>query len=103
MHNEEIMLTLFFRPSPRKKRMEYLAKQLGRLLDEDFPAAYKSDNPNDALARIRREERLIETELSALRLLQSEDRLVNYLLAPILSSVSLIIGGVVGYLIKLPV
>jgi len=95
------MQTRFSKSSVRKLRIELLQERMARLLDKDFPAAYKSDSPSEALLRIRREERLIETELAILRLLQGEDRLANNLLIPILSSASLIIGAVVGYFLKL--
>jgi hypothetical protein len=61
--------------------MEELAGVLEKLLREDFPAAY-SENCSDkssALIKIRNEERLVLSEISALRLLQSEDRMVNNL------------------------
>jgi hypothetical protein len=83
----------------RKIRIEKLEKRLLELLENDLPAAYGSDNPSAMLQRIRNEERLIASVLSALRLHQSEDRLANNLLIPILSSVSLIIGAIVGHYI----
>lgn len=93
----------FFKHSPRINRMEHLAQQLTKLLDVDFPAAYKCDNSDVASQRIRikDEEQLIKTELSALRLLQAEERLVHRLLIPILSSISLVVGALVGYFFKL--
>lgn len=52
-------------------RMEQLEQRLVKLLDDDFPTACDGDNPAAALLLIRREEQLIGTGLSALRLLRA--------------------------------
>lgn len=90
-----------FRKNDRKERIEELEQRLADMLKVDFPAAYTSENQSAALLRIRGEERLISSILSALRMQQSEDRMANNLLIPILGGISLVVVALVGYLIKL--
>jgi aryl carrier-like protein len=91
----------FRNQSKRRARIEHLAEQLERLLDKDFPAAYdNNENRTAAVQKIKDEELLIKAGLSALRLLQAEHRLANYLITSIFSGASLVVGAFVGYLIK---
>lgn len=90
----------FMGKNDRKNRTEELERRLIKLLEEDFPAAYKSDNRSDALQRIKEEEALIKITLSALRLRQGEDRLTNNLLITLIASGNLIFGTLLGYFIR---
>lgn len=90
-----IMPCAFRQPSrQRRLKMEALAEELDKLLNE---TRERTDLPDET--RDRKRERLIMEVLSALRLLQAEDRLGNNLLIAGLSAIS--VGGIIGYIIKL--
>lgn len=90
-------------------RKERIGKILGRLrqMSEEATEARKQrtetggvESDDDRRAKARHEERCLINELSALRLEQAEDRMINIRLTLLVSSLSGVLGLVVGVLVK---
>ncbi|MCI0557218.1 MAG: hypothetical protein MN733_01895 [Nitrososphaera sp.] len=84
------------RSHQRFRKMEDLANELDKLLGKISKRTHLPEETRDRQAR-----QVISEELSALRLLQAEDRLGNNLLIAGFSAIAAVLGGLIGYIIKL--
>lgn len=78
----------------RKRKIEDLEERLHKLLENDFGQSIDEER----LKLILLEERLVKSNISALRLLQGEHRLMNNFLIALLAFIAAIVGGAVGSL-----